>query len=80
MGWSAAEPYSEDVECRERRLLMEIHTVGIDLGKTLFHLVGVDSSGSVVLRKRCSRSQLLAFTALSGYSPFSSAFRSMASH
>jgi len=42
---------------------MEIHTVGIDLGKTLFHLVGLDSSGSVVVRKRCSRSQLLAFTA-----------------
>jgi transposase len=42
---------------------MEIHAVGIDLGKTLFHLVGVDSSGSVVVRKRCSRSQLLAFTA-----------------
>jgi transposase len=42
---------------------MEIHTIGIDLGKTLFHLVGVDSSGSVVVRKRCSRSQLLAFTA-----------------
>ena len=38
---------------------MEIHTLGIDLGKTLFHLVGVDSSGRVVVRKRCSRSQLL---------------------
>src|SRR6267143_4225388 len=42
---------------------MEIQTIGIDLGKTLFHLVGVDSSGSVVVRKRCSRSQLVAFTA-----------------
>ena len=42
---------------------MEIHTIGIDLGKSLFHLVGVDSSGSVVVRKRCSRSQLLAYTA-----------------
>ena len=42
---------------------MEIQAVGIDLGKTLFHLVGVDASGSVVVRKRCSRSQLLAFTA-----------------
>jgi hypothetical protein len=41
---------------------MEIHAVGIDLGKTLFHLVGVDSSGSVVVRKRCSRSQLLALS------------------
>jgi transposase len=39
---------------------MEIQMVGTDLGKTLFHLVGVDSSGSVVVRKRCSRDQLLA--------------------
>jgi transposase len=42
---------------------MEIHAIGIDLGKTLFHLVGVDSSGTVVVRKRCSRTQLLAYTA-----------------
>ena len=42
---------------------MEIHAIGIDLGKTLFHLVGVDSSGAVVVRKRCSRTQLLAYTA-----------------
>jgi transposase len=42
---------------------MEVHTIGIDLGKTLFHLVGVDASGTVVVRKRCSRAQLLAYTA-----------------
>jgi transposase len=42
---------------------MEIHAIGIDLGKTLFHLVGVDSCGNVVVRKRCSRSQLLGYTA-----------------
>jgi len=41
---------------------MEVHTIGIDLGKTLFHLVGVDADGSVVVRKRCSRSQLLTYT------------------
>jgi len=41
---------------------MEVHTIGIDLGKTLFHLVGVDASGAVVIRKRCSRTQLLAYT------------------
>jgi hypothetical protein len=38
---------------------MEIQTIGIDLGKTLFHLVDVDADGSVVVHKRCSRSQLL---------------------
>src|SRR5580658_5897723 len=42
---------------------MRLHVLGIDLGKTCFHLVGLDSSGRVVIRKRCSRTQLLAFTA-----------------
>ena len=34
---------------------MELHAIGIDLGKTVFHLVGLDSSGNVIVRKRCSR-------------------------
>jgi transposase len=42
---------------------MEIHAIGIDLGKTLFHLVATDASGNVVARKRCSRTQLLVYTA-----------------
>jgi len=42
---------------------MEIHTLGIDLGKTIFHLVGLNAGGEVVLRKKCSRKQLLQFTA-----------------
>src|SRR5690348_16038295 len=42
---------------------MKLHVVGIDLGKAVFHLVGMDSTGKVVVRKRCSRRQLLAFTA-----------------
>src|ERR1700756_709154 len=42
---------------------MKLHVLGVDLGKTVFHLVGVDSTGKVVIRKRCSRRQLLAFTA-----------------
>jgi transposase len=41
---------------------MEIHTIGIDLAKTVFHLVGVNARGEVVVRKKCSR-QLLRFTA-----------------
>lgn len=41
---------------------MEIRTIGIDLGKTVFHLVAVDARGEVVARKKCSRSQLLRFT------------------
>ena len=42
---------------------MELRALGINLGKTVFHLVGLDLSGKVVIRKRCSRTQLLAFTA-----------------
>jgi hypothetical protein len=42
---------------------MKLHVLGIYLGKTVFHLVGLDSTGRVVTRKRCSRTQLLAFTA-----------------
>ena len=42
---------------------MELHAIGIDLGKTVFQLVGLDSSGKVAVRKRCSRTQLLAYTA-----------------
>jgi transposase len=42
---------------------MKIHALGIDLGKNVFHLVGLDASGQVVVRKRCSRTQLLTFTA-----------------
>src|ERR1700690_2853754 len=42
---------------------MEIHTIGIDLGKTVFHLVGLNVRGEVVVRKKCSRDQILRFTA-----------------
>ena len=41
---------------------MELHTIGIDLGKTVFHLVGLDLRGEVVVRKKFSRTQLLRFT------------------
>jgi transposase len=42
---------------------MELHTIGIDLGKTAFHLVGLDLRGEVLVRKKFSRAQLLRFTA-----------------
>jgi transposase len=41
---------------------MELHTIGIDLGKTVFHLVGLNLRGEVVVRKKFSRMQLLRFT------------------
>jgi transposase len=30
---------------------MELHTIGVDLGKTVFHLVGVNLCGEVVVRE-----------------------------
>jgi transposase len=42
---------------------MKIHTIGIDLGKTSFHLAGLNERGEVIVRKRFSRAQLLRFTA-----------------
>jgi transposase len=42
---------------------MNIRTIGIDLSKTTFHVIGLDELGQVVLRKKFSRKQLLTFTA-----------------
>ncbi|MFC4173416.1 IS110 family transposase [Microvirga sp. GCM10011540] len=35
-----------------------IATIGIDLGKTTFHLIGMDARGRIVLRRKVSRGQL----------------------
>ena len=42
---------------------MELFTLGIDIGKTTFHLVGMNQRGVVMVRKRFYRNQLLQFTA-----------------
>jgi len=31
---------------------MKLHVLGIDLGKTVFHLAGLDSTGTVGIRKK----------------------------
>jgi len=41
---------------------MEIRAIGIDLGKSIFHLTAVDARGQVVQRKKLSRLQLLRYT------------------
>ena len=38
---------------------MTVHVCGIDIGKTVFHLVGLSKEGHVVQKKRFSRKQLL---------------------
>jgi transposase len=64
MGWSTARILGEGRRyIAEKEHRMEIHAVGIELGKTLFHLVGLDRTGQVVVRKKRSRNQLVAYTA-----------------
>jgi transposase len=42
---------------------MHIASIGIDLGKTTFHLVALGERNKVLVRKNFSRAQLLAYTA-----------------
>jgi transposase len=42
---------------------MYIASIGIDLGKSTFHLVAMGEQSKVLLRKKFSRTQLLAYTA-----------------
>jgi transposase len=42
---------------------MKIVILGIDLGKNLCSLAGLDQTGAVVLRRRLKRESLLRFTA-----------------
>jgi len=42
---------------------MEIRSVGIDLGKTSFHLVALGDKGKLLLKKKFTQRQLIAFTA-----------------
>jgi transposase len=47
-----------------RRIIdMQIRSVGIDLGKTTFHLVALSAAGKVLLRKKFTQKQLITFTA-----------------
>ncbi|RXH53933.1 IS110 family transposase [Granulicella sibirica] len=42
---------------------MQIHSIGIDLGKTNFHLVALGIDGKVLIRKKFNQKQLITFTA-----------------
>jgi transposase len=42
---------------------MEIATIGIDLSKTTFHVIGLNPRGEIELRRKLSRKQLLLYTA-----------------
>jgi transposase len=36
------------------------HTIGIDTGKNILHLIGLDDKGAIVLREKISRGQITA--------------------
>ena len=42
---------------------MQVSTIGLDLGKRVFHVHGVDAAGAVVVSKRLRRSEVLRFFA-----------------
>ena len=44
-------------------MAQKIHVLGIDIAKLVFHVVGMDHTGQVVLRKRLARRELLRFVA-----------------
>jgi transposase len=44
-------------------MAQKISIVGIDIAKLVFHVVGMDDAGHVVLRKRITRSELRHFIA-----------------
>ena len=41
---------------------MEVTTIGIDLAKTVFAVLGTDGSGRVPMRRQLRRAQVLSFT------------------
>src|SRR5262249_23394994 len=71
MGWPGRAPTLQDIKScgglRSTRSTSHVtkfaqstavSTIGIDLGKNSFHLVGLDQRGAIVLQLKCSRAQL----------------------
>jgi hypothetical protein len=54
---------------RKTNSLEAVATIGIDIGKNTFHLIGLDKMGAIVLRQKLSRSQIDAVDA-GGHCPF----------
>jgi len=68
MRWSAVKKANRSNDGvgkkpKRRIITMQIKSIGIDLGKTTFHLVALGTRSQVVIRKKFSRSQLLEYTA-----------------
>ncbi len=44
-------------------MTQEMHVLGIDIAKHVFHAVGMDERGKIVFRKRLSRHDMIPFLA-----------------
>ena len=42
-----------------RKANNQVTTIGIDIGKNTFHLIGLDAVGNIALRRKLSRSQVM---------------------
>ena len=49
-------------KARRRIIALQIKSIGIDLGKTTFHLIALGDRFQVVIRRKSSRTQLLEYT------------------
>jgi hypothetical protein len=55
---STARSYSLPAHTKSAKSKTQIAVIGIDIGKNVVHLIGLDSRGAIVLRCKLSRSQL----------------------
>ena len=56
MGWFASSLADRWVLLNQWRKIMTIKQIGIDIGKTTFHVLGIGGDDTIVLRKQFSRS------------------------
>jgi transposase len=54
---------SETIQSQEASPMKKLSVVGIDIAKQVFHLVGMDEQGTILVRKRLYRAQVMAFIA-----------------
>ena len=54
---------SETIQPQEASPMKKLSVVGIDIAKQVFHLVGMDAQGTILVRKRLYRAQVMAFIA-----------------
>ena len=54
---------SETMQPQEASPMQKLSVVGIDIAKQVFHLVGMDEHGTILVRKRLYRAQVMVFIA-----------------